>query len=67
MKDIIKKLNEEKVASDQKQGSCITKTNLKNKHADEKFNWKGMSLTLSSRISFPCVVSQTLIVQSCEL
>jgi len=38
MKDIIKKLNEEKVASDQKQGSCITKTNLKNKHADEKFN-----------------------------
>jgi len=56
-----------KLTPDQKQGSCITKTNVKNKHADKKFKRKGMRLTLSSRINFPCVISQTLIVQSCEL
>lgn len=27
-----------KLTPDPKQGSCITKTMLKNKHADEKFN-----------------------------
>lgn len=55
-----------KLTPDEKQELCITKTMIK-KNADKKLNCKGMTLTFSSRISFPCVVSQTLIVQSCEL